>query len=111
VHTDHAQFLTASAGVSYLWKRTRFSVDMLAGSGLRTTVNTPNDSTVPGFQQVNLGISQGFTLGPLGAFEARFDIVNVANQNYVIRNGDGIGVFAAQFGPPRGFFGGLKKVF
>jgi len=111
VHTDHAQFLTASAGVSYQWKRTRFSVDMLAGSGLRTTVNTPNDSTVPAFQQVNLGITQGFTLGPLGGFEARFDIINVANKNYVIRNGEGIGVFATQFGPPRGFFGGLKKVF
>ena len=88
IHTDHAQFLTASAGVSYQWKRTRFSVDMLAGSGLRTTVNTPNDSTVPAFQQVNLGITQGFTLGPLGAFEARFDIINVANKNYVIRNGE-----------------------
>ena len=111
VHTDHAQFLTASAGVSYQWKRTRFSVDMLAGSGLRTTVNTPNDSTVPAFSRSTSASRQGFTLGPLGGFEARFDIINVANNNYVIRNGDGIGVFATQFGPPRGFFGGLKKVF
>jgi hypothetical protein len=111
ITTDHSQFLTVSAGVSYLWKRTRLSVDMLAGSGLRTTVNTPNDSTVPAYQQVNLGITQGFTLGPLGNFEARFDIINVANNNYVIRNGEGLGVFAAQFGPPRGFFAGLKKLF
>ncbi|HXJ77905.1 MAG TPA: TonB-dependent receptor [Candidatus Methylomirabilis sp.] len=111
IHTDHSQFLTASAGVSYLWKQTRFSVDMLAGSGLRATVNTPNDSTVPAYQQVNLGITQQFKLGPLGGFEARFDIINVANNNYLIRNGTGIGVFTTQFGPPRGFFAGLKKIF
>jgi hypothetical protein len=111
IYTDHSQFLTASAGISYLWKRTRLSVDMLAGSGLRATVNTPNDSTVPAYQQVNLGLTQGFTLGSLGSFEARFDIINVANNNYVIRNGTGIGVFTTQFGPPRGFFAGLKKIF
>jgi hypothetical protein len=29
----------------------------------------------------------------------------------VLRDGTGVGVFAKQFGPPRGFFGGLKKVF
>jgi outer membrane receptor protein involved in Fe transport len=111
IHTDHDQFLTASAGLSYLWHKTRFSVDMLAGSGLRRTVNTPNDSTNPAYQQVNIGITQGFTLGALGAFEARFDVINLLDNNYVIRDGTGIGVFAKQFGPPRGFFAGLKKIF
>jgi outer membrane receptor protein involved in Fe transport len=111
IYTDHAQLLTASAGVSYLWNKTRFSVDMLAGSGLRRTVNTPNDSTEPAYQQVNLGITQRFTLWSLGGFEARFDVINLLNNNYELRDGTGIGVFAKQFGPPRGFFGGLKKVF
>ncbi len=111
IYTDHAQLMTASAGVSYLWRKTRLSVDMLAGSGLRRTVNTPNDSTEPSYQQVNLGITQGFTLWSLGGFEARFDVINLLNNNYEIRDGTGLGVFAKQFGPPRGFFGGLKKVF
>ena len=47
----------------------------------------------------------------LGTLEARFDVVNVLDKNYVLRDGTGIGVFARQFGPPRGFFGGLKKEF
>ena len=31
--------------------------------------------------------------------------------DYVLRDGTGVGVFATQFGLPRGFFGGLKKIF
>jgi hypothetical protein len=30
---------------------------------------------------------------------------------YELRNGTGIGVFAPQFGPRRGFFGGLSQKF
>jgi hypothetical protein len=41
----------------------------------------------------------------------RFDVINVLGNNYVLRDGTGVGVFAKQFGPPRGFFGGLRKVF
>jgi len=112
IHTDHDQFLTASAGVAYtLWEKTRFSVSMLAASGLRRTVNTPNDEHVPAYQQVNLGITHRFKLAALGEFEARFDVINLLDRNYVIRDGTGVGVFSPQFGPPRGFFGGLKKLF
>jgi TonB dependent receptor len=111
IATDHDQFLTASGGLAYRWDRTRVSVDFFAGSGLRRTLTTPNDSTEPGYVQVNLGLTQGFTLGPLGRFEARFDVINLLDNNYEIRNGTGVGVFAKQFGPPRGFFLGLKKVF
>ena len=35
IYTDHNQFVTGSAGVSYLWNGTRFSADMIYGSGLR----------------------------------------------------------------------------
>ncbi len=111
VITDHAQLITASAGLAYLWHGTRFSASLLAGSGLRRTVRHPNDATNPPYQQLDLGISHRFTVPALGKFEARFDIINVLDKNYVLRNGTGIGVFAKQFGPPRGFFGGLKKEF
>jgi outer membrane receptor for ferrienterochelin and colicins len=35
IHLDHEQRVTASAGASYLWDGTRFSADMLLGTGLR----------------------------------------------------------------------------
>ena len=112
IHTDHDQFLTASAGVAYrVSEKTRVSLSMLAASGLRRTVNTPNDESVPSYQQLNLGITHRFKLAALGEFEARFDIINLLDRTYVIRDGSGVGVFSPQFGPPRGFFGGLKKLF
>ena len=39
----------------------------------------------------------------------RFDVVNVFDKIYEIRDGTGIGVFAPQFGPRRGFFVGVSK--
>ncbi len=49
IYTDHAQLLTASAGASYLWYGTKFTADMIYGSGLRAdgTNGVPNGSTVP----------------------------------------------------------------
>jgi outer membrane receptor protein involved in Fe transport len=111
VYTDHTQLITASAGLAYQWHRTRIGVDLVAGSGLRRTVVHPNDRTVPPYQQLNLGVTQRFTLPAFGTFEARFDVINCLDQNYVIRDGTGIGVFAKQFGPPFGVFAGLKKEF
>ena len=39
----------------------------------------------------------------------RFDIVNLFDSIYEIRDGIGIGVFAPQFGARRGFFAGLSQ--
>jgi outer membrane receptor protein involved in Fe transport len=39
----------------------------------------------------------------------RFDIVNLFDTIYEIRDGSGIGVFAPQFGPRRGFFFGITQ--
>src|SRR5262249_18016731 len=103
--TDHSQLITASAGLSHLWRDTRVSLDMLAGSGLRRTVVHPNDSTNPPYQQLDFGISQRFRLPAIGQMEARFDVINVLGNDYVLRDGTGVGIFAKQFGPPRGFFG------
>ena len=109
--TDHSQLLTASAGLSYAWRNTRASVDMIAGSGLRRSVKHPNDSSNPAYQQLNIGLTHVFDLPAVGKLEARFDVINVLDNNYVLRDGTGVGVFATQFGPPRGFFGGLRKLF
>jgi outer membrane receptor protein involved in Fe transport len=39
----------------------------------------------------------------------RFDIVNLFDKIYEIRDGSGIGVFAPQFGARRGYFVGLSQ--
>jgi outer membrane receptor protein involved in Fe transport len=110
--TDHSQLITASAGLSYLfWNRTRVSLDLIVGSGLRRTVRNPNDSSNPPYQQLDFGLSHRFELPAFGKMEARVDVINLLGQDYVLRNGTGVGIFATQFGPPRGFFGGLKKEF
>ncbi|HYB69221.1 MAG TPA: TonB-dependent receptor [Candidatus Bathyarchaeia archaeon] len=109
--TDHSQLITASAGLAYLWRATRVSLDLLVGSGLRRTVVHPNDATNPPYQQLDFGITHRFTLPAFGTMEARFDVINVLGKDYVLRNGTGVGIFATQFGPPRGFYGGLKKEF
>jgi outer membrane receptor protein involved in Fe transport len=55
-----------------------------------------------------LGLSHAFEVGGRGPLTARLDIINVADKVYQIRSGTGIGVFAPQYGPRRGFFGGLS---
>jgi outer membrane receptor protein involved in Fe transport len=40
---------------------------------------------------------------------ARFDVINLFDDKYQIRSGSGVGVFAPQWGPRRGFFFGLSK--
>ena len=39
----------------------------------------------------------------------RFDVVNLFDKIYAIRDGSGVGVFAPQFGPRRGFYVGITQ--
>ncbi len=126
IYTDHNQFVTASAGAVYQfcgriatvaetfgenglsWCGTKLSADMIYGSGLRS--GDANIRTVPPYTQVNVGIKREFLLpnDPL-PMTVRFDVVNLFDTVYEIRDGTGIGVFAPQYGPHRGFFLGLSK--
>jgi outer membrane receptor protein involved in Fe transport len=108
VYTDHAQLVTASAGGSYLWNGTRFSASMIYGSGLRN--GFANTGTLPSYTQVNVGLSHEFTWSNgMKPTTLRFDIVNLFDSIYEIRDGSGIGVFAPQYGPRRGFFLGISQ--
>ena len=122
IHLDHEQEQTASGGVSYLWNDTRLSADFLLGSGLRadlelppgqTTIyggtGIPNGEHLPYYMQVNLGSTHVFRLDGAGTLTARFDVINLFDREYQIRNGTGVGVGAPQFGPRRGLFFGLSK--
>ena len=115
INTDHAQQWTGSAGASYLWHDTRFSASMIYGSGLRADLmlpdgtSIPNGDHVPPYATVNVGISHEIKQPDGKPVTVRFDVVNLFDTVYQIRNGSGIGVFAPQYGERRGYFVGLSK--
>ena len=111
IHLDHDQTYSASAGVSYRIGETRFSADLLYGSGLRADGDFPNSHSLPDYVQVNLGVGRTFDLPAVGALALRIDVINAFDEKYEIRDGTGVGVGAPQFGPRRGFFAGLTKSF
>jgi len=126
IYLDHDEAYAVSAGASYLWQGTRFGGDLIYGSGLRADLPLanpipepgglsltaiPNGEEVPGYVQVNLSLSHRFEHAPGGPIALRFDIINAFDKVYEIRDGSGVGVFAPQFGPRRGFFGGITKEF
>jgi outer membrane receptor protein involved in Fe transport len=114
VNTDHSQLYTASGGVAYTWYGTRFALDMVAGSGLRT-VNpgdiTFNGGTVPSYEQVNLTVSHRFEAAPGGPITLRLSVVNLLDEIYLLRSQTGVGVFASQYGPRRSVFASITKEF
>lgn len=110
IYTDHAQLVTASAGASYRWHDTNFSASMIYGSGLRS--GFANIGSLPSYTQVNLGVSHDFYLvSATKPTTVRFDVVNLFDSVYEIRDGSGIGVFAPQYGPRRGFYVGVAQKF
>ena len=85
INTDHAQAVTGSAGISYLWDQgshswidgSKISATMIYGSGLRS--GFANTDHLPAYGQVNLGLSKefegwGWNGKPLSV---RFDVVNL----------------------------------
>jgi outer membrane receptor for ferrienterochelin and colicins len=117
IHLDHEGRVAASGGVSYLWLGTRFSADMIFGTGLRDDLTLPDGSVIPNgdhtpsYTTINLGASHAFQLAGSGPLTVRFDVINLTDKVYEIRSGSGIGVFAPQFGQRRGFYGGLAWQF
>jgi hypothetical protein len=104
IFLDHDQRITASAGASYTWNDWKASADMLYGSGLRR--GFVNTKSVPDYGTVNLSLQRNLKIPQIpGSFKIRFDIVNLFDEVYELRDGSGIGVHAPQFGPRRGFYG------
>jgi outer membrane receptor protein involved in Fe transport len=107
-YTDDMQLITGSAGVSYRWHDTLFTADLIAGSGLRTGFANVDNNTP--YAVVNVGVAHDFQWSsdnkPL---TVRFDIVNLFDQIYELRDGSGIGVFAPQYGARRGYYVGISQ--
>ena len=111
IYLDHDQRFSGSAGVSYLWRGTRVSADLIYGSGLRADGAVPNGRELAAYTQVNLGLSHRFKDIATGPYEVRLDVINLFDNKYEIRDGTGVGVGAPQFGPRRGVFAGVTKEF
>lgn len=109
VHLDHDQRLTGSGGISYNWRGTKFGMDFLYGSGLRS--GFANSEHMPGYWQLNLSVARTFDLPEIGKITARLAVINAADTSYQLRDGSGIGVGAPQWGPRAGAYLGLSKAF
>jgi outer membrane receptor protein involved in Fe transport len=107
-YTDDMQMLTGSAGASYRWDQTLFSINMKYGSGLPT--GFANSSFNEPYVTANIGIARELqAFAGAKPITVRFDVVNLFDKIYEIRDGSGIGVFAPQFGARRGFYAGLSQ--
>ncbi|HEY1893698.1 MAG TPA: TonB-dependent receptor [Chthoniobacterales bacterium] len=103
IFLDHDQRITASLGGSYTWQDWKAAFDILYGSGLHS--GFANIKTVPEYSTVNLSLQRDLKIPKIGLFKIRFDVVNLLDNVYELRNGSGIGVGAPQFGQRRGFYG------
>jgi outer membrane receptor protein involved in Fe transport len=119
IFTDHSQRWTASGGGSLTIHDGLGtlvpSVDFLYGDGLRADDPAgivPNGGKLPSYVTANFGIAQNFDgPGVLKGLSIRFDVINVADKVYMLRDGSGVGVGAPQYGARRGFFVGVHKKF
>jgi TonB dependent receptor/Carboxypeptidase regulatory-like domain/TonB-dependent Receptor Plug Domain len=106
VNTDDNQMFSSSAGASYRLWGFLFTSDAIWGSGYRR--GFANSGELPPILQFNAGIVRSLKLPALSEAECRLSVINLFNHPYQIRNGTGIGVFSASYGPRRAIYGGIK---
>ena len=116
IYTDHDQGWTGSAGAAYVFNQgtdwaTRVSADLLFGSGLRTSVITPNDTSLPAYATLNLALVQKVPISVSKGTQVRLDVMNVTDASYQLRTGGGVGVGAPQYGMRRTFLVTLAQKF
>ena len=112
IYLDHNQTYSGSFGASYsLWDTTLYA-DLLYESGLRSNSdNAPNGASLPAYCPLNLGVAHLFHIAGFTDMTVRFDVVNLFDEAYEIRDGTGVGVGAPQWGSRRGFYGGVTLAF
>jgi hypothetical protein len=109
VFLDHDQRFTGSAGASYTWNDWKLAIDGLYGNGLRRGfANTQKNHP---YETFNVSLSRRIQITEKTAVKIRFDVVNILDTIYELRDGSGIGVFAPQFGQRRGFYGTISYQF
>ena len=119
IYTDHSQRWTASGGGSVTIHDSIGTliptVEFVYGDGLRADDPAgivPNGGKLPSYFTANFGIAQNLDgPGVLKGLSIRFDVVNLFDKVYLLRDGSGVGVGAPQFCARRGFFAGIHKAF
>jgi outer membrane receptor protein involved in Fe transport len=119
IFTDHSQRWTASGGATVTIPdgigTLVPTVDFVYGDGLRADDPAgivPNGGKLPSYFTANFGIAQNLDgPGVLKGISIRFDVVNLFDKVYLLRDGSGVGVGAPQYGARRGFFAGIHKTF
>ena len=116
IHLDHDERFAGSGGISYsafagTSRPARLSVDLVTGSGLRAHGDVPNGRALPGYYAINLSATQTYNKLFLRGVELRFDVINLLDRRYEIRDGSGIGVGAPQFGLRRTLLAGITQRF
>jgi outer membrane receptor protein involved in Fe transport len=109
VFLDHDQRFTGSAGVSYTWNDWKLAIDGLYGNGLRR--GFANTQKNPPYETFNVSLQRRIQITQKTAVKIRFDVVNILDKIYELRDGSGIGVGAPQFGQRRGFYGTVAYEF
>jgi hypothetical protein len=109
VFLDHDQRFSGSAGISYTWNDWQAGIDGLYGNGLRRGfANTQKNHP---YETFNVNLSRRIKITEKTAVKIRFDVVNILDTIYELRDGSGIGVGAPQFGQRRGFYGTVAYEF
>jgi len=103
IFLDHDQRFTGSVGASYTWNDWKIASDFLYGNGLRHAF--VNSRKLPAYETVNASLQRRIKITEKTSVTVRFDVVNLFDKIYELRDGSGIGVGAPQFGQRRGFYG------
>jgi outer membrane receptor protein involved in Fe transport len=88
------------------WKA---AIDALYGNGLRK--GFANTQKLPPYETFNLSLQRRIKITEKTSVVVRFDVVNLFDKIYELRDGSGIGVVAPQFGQRRGFYGTVAYEF
>jgi outer membrane receptor protein involved in Fe transport len=109
IFLDHDQRFTGSVGASYTWNDWKITCDFLYGNGLRHAF--VNSRKLPAYETINASLQRRIKVTEKTSVVVRFDVVNLLDKIYELRDGSGIGVGAPQFGQRRGFYGTIAYDF
>jgi outer membrane receptor protein involved in Fe transport len=111
IRLDHEGEVAATAGAAYGWGGTRAFADILFCSGLRR--GFANLGKLPAYHPLDLGVERTLPLPASwkAAVKLRLDLLNAFDEIYELRDGTGIGIAAAQYGPRRSLYGGISTLF
>ena len=107
---DFDLFVASEAARREAWRR-KFAMDDLyrgaaPGPGHAALARLVHQGRSPGIITQNIdgpGVLKGVAIS--------FNVTNIADKTYLLRDGSGVGVGAPQYGARRGFFGGIRKSF